>query len=122
MDLYVNKGSVRTLINSYITSLTTPKSYAVNDALKQLKNKVDLMPTITKSELFDVAQLEWWEEWSESTSDSPRECLGAGWGCSYCGVDLGEYQSQAIGEICYLDNPEKKPKLRYCPSCGKKFV
>lgn len=120
-ELYINKGAARTLIDSYITPLTTPQAYAANEAMKQLRNKFDLMPTITKSELFNTAHLVWWEEWSPSTPECPRECIGGGWQCSNCGIDLGDYMTRCGGEHCYFDRYEEKPTIAFCPCCGRKF-
>ena len=119
--LYVNKGAVRTLIDSLISRHTTSCSYSTNKALKLLKEQLNIMPTLTHSDIFRTANLVWWEEWSESTPDSPRECIGGGWQCSNCGIDLGDYMTEHGGEHCYFDKFEEKPTIAFCPSCGRKF-
>ena len=86
-----------------------------------LKEKINLMPTITKDELFHMTDLVWWEEWSPSTPEHPRECIGGGWQCGNCGIDLGEYMTKHGGEHCYFDKFEEKPSIAFCPSCGRKF-
>jgi hypothetical protein len=89
--------------------------------IRLLREKVNLMPTITKNELFHMADLVWWEEWSPATTDSPRECIGGGWQCSECGIDLGSYMTHHCGERCYFDKYEERPTIEFCPCCGRKF-
>lgn len=48
--------------------------------------------------------------------------MGGGWECSNCGIDLGEYLTEVGGEHCYFDRYEEKPKISFCPSCGRKFI
>ena len=57
---------------------------------------------------------EWFEEWSQSTPESPKECTGCGWRCGRCKVKLDDM----VG--WYWDDPYDKPKLNYCPNCGMK--
>lgn len=121
LDLYVHKGAVRTLIDSLISKYTTPSSYSGNRALKLLKEQINLMPTLTKEDITNSAELLWWEEWDEATPDYPRECTGAGWECSHCGIDLGDYMTEHGGEAHYFDKFEDKPTIAFCPSCGRKF-
>jgi hypothetical protein len=121
LDLYVHKGAVRTLIDSLISKHTTPDSYAGNKALKLLKEQINLMPTLTKEDVTNTADLLWWEEWSPATSECPRECTAAGWECSNCGIDLGDYMTEHGGEHCYFDRFEEKPTIAFCPCCGRKF-
>lgn len=61
----------------------------------------------------------WWETWSPSTPEHPRECEGRGWKCGHCGIDLKEYLEDNLSESMYLDNPELPPKLKFCPACGR---
>ena len=58
---------------------------------------------------------EWFEEWSPSTPDHPRECDECGWRCGKC--------KEALADVVggYWDDPEDKPKLKYCPNCGAKM-
>ena len=120
---YVNKDAVRTLIDRFIllNHWNTPSNYAIRGCLKKFKDNIDLMPTITKSELFNTAELVWWEEWSPSTPECPRECIGGGWKCGNCQEDLGDYLTRVGGERCYFDKFEEKPQLAFCPSCGRRF-
>lgn len=118
---YVNKDALRTVIDAYTPRFNTPTYIEIANHLKGLKNIIDLMPTITKAELYNTAELTWWEEWSESTPDAPRECVGGGWQCSNCGIDLGDYMTQHGGEHCYFDKYEEKPTIAHCPCCGRKF-
>ena len=123
LDLYVHKGAVRTLIDNTIQkcSWSTPANYAICGALKKLKDRINLMPTLTKEDITNSAELLWWDEWDEATPDYPRECTGAGWECSHCGIDLGDYMTKHGGESHYFDRFEDKPTIAFCPSCGRKF-
>lgn len=58
---------------------------------------------------------EWFEEWSPSTSEHPRECDDCGWRCGRCKVVLEDM----VGG--YWDNIFEKPKLNYCPNCGARM-
>lgn len=55
---------------------------------------------------------EWFEEWSSSTPESPKECIDCGWRCGRCKVKLDDM----VG--WYWDDPYDEPKLNYCPNCG----
>ena len=55
---------------------------------------------------------EWFEEWSPSTPESPKECIDCGWRCGRCKVKLDDM----VG--WYWDDPYDEPKLNYCPNCG----
>ena len=55
---------------------------------------------------------EWFEEWSPSTPESPKECTDCGWRCGRCKVKLDDM----VG--WYWDDPHDEPKLNYCPNCG----
>lgn len=119
---YVNKGALRTLVESFISVHTTPTTYAANSCLKRLRDRINLMPTLSYSDVTNTAYLEWWEEWSPSTPECPRECIGGGWKCNHCQVDIGEYLTMCGGERCYFDQYETMPKIAFCPSCGRKFT
>lgn len=56
---------------------------------------------------------EWFEEWNPSTPEHPAECDDCGWRCGSCKVALAD----VVGG--YWDNPDEKPKVNYCPNCGK---
>lgn len=58
---------------------------------------------------------EWYEEWSPSTTEHPRECDECGWRCHECKTPLAD----TVGG--YWDNPEEVPNLKFCPSCGAKM-
>lgn len=58
---------------------------------------------------------EWFEEWSPSTPENPRECDDCGWRCSECKSALAD----VVGG--YWDNPLEKPRLHFCPDCGAKM-
>ena len=59
-----------------------------------------------------VGEWEWFEEWSPSTPDHPRECDDCGWRCGKCKTALEDIVG---GE---WDDPDKKPNLNFCPECG----
>lgn len=67
----------------------------------------------------DTGRWVWYEEWLESNSDHPRECVEAGWACSDCGISLSAYLTGALGEAVYADNIDSPPTLKFCPHCGK---
>jgi hypothetical protein len=58
---------------------------------------------------------EWFEEWSPSTTEHPRECDDCGWRCGKCKTAL----SDVMGG--YWDDFLEKPNLSFCPSCGAKM-
>lgn len=119
MDLYINKGALRTIIEKVRN--TNFMYDQITELCDRLLCQINLMPTITKAELFNTAELVWNEIWDEGTPDYPRECVSAGWECSNCGEDIGDYLTRVSGEIHYFDNFEEKPKLDFCPCCGRKF-
>ena len=61
------------------------------------------------------ADWEWFEEWSPSTPEHPRECDDCGWRCGKCKIPLEDM----VGG--YWDDAFEKPKLSYCPNCGAKM-
>ena len=76
---------------------------------------------IGKMQSADVApvlpgQWEWFEEWDPGTPDHPRECEDCGWRCSRCKTAL----ESVVGG--YWDNPDEKPKVKFCPNCGVKMI
>lgn len=75
---------------------------------------VDNAPTI-EAEPVRHAEWEWFEEWSPSTPDNPRECEDCGWQCSRCETALEDMVGGLWGEY------ENKPDLKYCPECGAKM-
>ena len=58
---------------------------------------------------------EWFEEWSPSTPEHPKECDDCGWRCDKCKAALED----VVGG--YWDNPLEKPNLSFCPNCGAKM-
>ena len=58
---------------------------------------------------------EWFEEWSPSTPEHPRECDDCGWRCGECKSALADM----VGG--YWDDASEKPKLEYCPNCAAKM-
>lgn len=62
-----------------------------------------------------VGEWEWFEEWSPSTTDHPRECDDCGWRCGECKTALADI----VGG--YWDDPNEKPNLNFCPNCGARM-
>ena len=120
---YVNKDLVRNIIvTCYDAMIGQPlENGTIGAMFNQMINKINLLPTLSKSQLFNTAELVWWEEWSPSTPECPRECIAGGWKCGNCQEDLGDYLTRIGGERCYFDKFEEKPKLAFCPACGRKF-
>lgn len=84
-----------------------------NDAILMVKSMIH------GEKAADVAPVrhgrwEWFEEWSPSTPESPKECTDCGWRCGRCKVKLDDM----VG--WYWDDPYDEPKLNYCPNCGMK--
>ena len=70
---------------------------------------------ILQSQKQSEGEWEWFEEWSPSTPEHPRECDDCGWRCGECKTALVD----AVGG--YWDDPLEKPDLPFCPNCGAKM-
>lgn len=73
-----------------------------NDCMMRVKSMVSRAPTV------EAAHGQW--EWFDEDMGTPvtgyeREW---GWRCSHCGEELPDD----------YDNPDCRPKFRYCPNCG----
>lgn len=64
---------------------------------------------------------EWYEDWGPSTWLEPPDLNKAGWKCSNCGIDLGDYLTDCLGVNVYVDEEDKMPKIKSCPHCGAKM-
>ena len=64
---------------------------------------------------------EWYEDWGPSTWLEPPDLNKAGWKCSNCGIDLGDYLTDCLGVTVYVDEEDKMPKIKSCPHCGAKM-
>lgn len=80
-----------------------------------VKFDIEEAPTI-EAEPVRHGRWEWFEEWSPSTPESPKECIDCGWRCGRCKVKLDDM----VG--WYWDDPHDEPKLNYCPNCGGKLM
>ena len=80
----------------------------------QFSQAIAQAPTIEAAPVVH-GRWEWFEEWSPSTPDAPRECESAGWRCGRCKNALEDM----VGG--YWDNPDEEPNLNYCPNCGAKM-
>jgi hypothetical protein len=118
---YVNKDALRTVIKAHTPRFTTPTYIEIANHLRGLMSVIDLMPTLTKDDIYRTAELVWWEDWEPASGECPKELVGAGWKCSHCEEDMGEYLTKHSGERCYFDKYEEKPTLAFCPCCGRKF-
>ena len=91
--------------------------HIVNDTMYYLLDEDDskcLAENLYNADYRKVEQgeWEWFEEWSPSTSEHPRECDECGWRCGKCKEALIDM----VGG--YWDDPEDKPQLKFCPNCG----
>ena len=80
-----------------------------------IAEELGYLPTIEAKPVVH-GKWEWFEEWSPSTTEHPRECDDCGWRCSRCKIALEDM----VGG--YWDNPDEEPKLNYCPNCGVKTI
>lgn len=61
------------------------------------------------------------EEIKKATWLEPPDLINAGWKCSTCGIDLGDYLTDCLGVNVYVDEEDKIPKIKSCPHCGAKM-
>lgn len=85
-------------------------------ALEDVKNA----PTID-AEPVRHGRWEWYEDWGPFTWLEPPDLINAGWKCSTCGIDLGDYLTDCLGVNVYVDEEDKIPKIKSCPHCGAKM-
>lgn len=81
---------------------------------------IDAQPTID-AEPVRHGRWEWYEDWGPSTWLEPPDLDKAGWKCSNCGIDLGDYLTDCLGVNVYVDEEDKMPKIKICPHCGAKM-
>ena len=81
---------------------------------KEFLDKVKQAPTVDAVEVVH-SHWEWFEEWSPSTPENPRECDDCGWRCGRCKAALADM----VGG--YWDDYYEEPKLNHCPNCGAKM-
>ena len=77
-------------------------------------------PTI-EAEPVRHGRWEWYEEWGPSTWLEPPDIINAGWKCTECGIDLGEYLTAKLHEEVYVGDMDKMPEVDRCPNCGAKM-
>lgn len=58
---------------------------------------------------------EWFEEWSQSTTEHQAECQDCGWRCGECKTALEDI----VGG--YWDDIDREPMMNYCPNCGARM-
>lgn len=80
------------------------RNYCIRTAIKKTP-AADVQPVVR-------GQWEWFEDWSQSTTEHPSECEDCGWRCGRCKNTL----ENMVGG--YWDDLQKKPKLKFCPNCG----
>lgn len=101
------------------------------DALKELFDEdghlsayieeyIDNTPTI-EADPVRHGRWEWYEEWGPSTWLEPPDIINAGWKCTECGIDLGEYLTAKLHEEVYVGDMDKMPEVDRCPNCGAKM-
>lgn len=83
-------------------------------------NDIARFPTID-AEPVRHGRLEFYEDWGPSTWLEPPDLNKAGWKCSNCGIDLGDYLTDCLGVNVYVDEEDKMPKIKSCPNCGAKM-
>ena len=83
-------------------------------------NDIARFPTID-AEPVRHGRWEWYEDWGPSTWLEPPDLNKAGWKCSNCGIDLGDYLTDCLGVNVYVDEEDKMPKIKSCPHCGAKM-
>lgn len=96
--------------HSLIESVLAAGVYAVIDNAPA----VDAAPVVH-------GRWEWYEDWGPSTWLDPPDLNNAGWKCSNCGIDLGDYLTDCLGVTVYVDEEDKMPKIKSCPNCGAKM-
>lgn len=79
-----------------------------------------LCPTI-EADPVRHGRWEWYEEWGPSTWLEPPDIINAGWKCTECGIDLGEYLTAKLHEEVYVGDMDKMPEVDRCPNCGAKM-
>lgn len=125
MDEYIEKASLYNEIskleelarNRYLDTPSNSPFYPIYMA--QMQERTSIKHIIADFSSVDVAPVrhgrwEWFEEWSQSTSDHPAEYEDYGWRCSECKTALEDI----IGG--YWDDLDREPMLNYCPKCGAK--
>lgn len=84
-------------------------------------NDIARFPTID-AEPVRHGRWEFYEDWGSGMSRvDPPEPFDAGWKCSSCGIDLGDYLTDCLGVNVYVDEEDKMPKIKSCPHCGAKM-
>ena len=85
-------------------------------AIAVAKTGLDDIPVIDPESLHPQGEWEWFEEWSPSTPEHPRECNDCGWRCGKCNT---AWEDMVGG---YWDVAFEKPTLNFCPNCGVKMT
>ena len=86
----------------------------------EIDGYIDAQPTI-EAEPVRHGRWEWYEEWGPSTWLEPPDIINAGWKCTECGIDLGEYLTAKLHEEVYVGDMDKMPEVDRCPNCGAKM-
>lgn len=96
----------------------TPRDYR---ELYDIIDRIGEQPTID-AEPVRHGRWEFYEDWGSGMSRvDPPEPFDAGWKCSSCGIDLGDYLTDCLGVNVYVDEEDKMPKIKSCPHCGAKM-
>lgn len=107
------------LIFDVATTMRMQEMHKKDMALRVL-NRIDEAPTI-EAEPVRHGRWEWYEEWGPSTWLEPPDIINAGWKCTECGIDLGEYLTAKLHEEVYVGDMDKMPEVDRCPNCGAKM-
>ena len=126
MAEYIDKGALYEEIaqleelarNRYLDTPSNSPDY--QRYMAQMQERTSLKHLIADFPDTDVAPVlpgkwEWFEEWSQGTTEYPTECDDCGWRCSNCKTALED----VVGG--YWDDPYDEPKLKFCPNCGAKM-
>lgn len=108
---YVECETASKIIDNYAKAVDESGAVvvkAIKDIVEIICPAADVAPVVH-------GEWEWFEEWSPSTPDHPRECDDCGWRCGRCKNALADM----VGG--YWDDSWEKPKLGYCPECGAKM-
>lgn len=64
---------------------------------------------------------EWNEIWEVHPETHSCDLFSFGWFCTECGIELGDYLTEATGQTVIFDDDFFRPRLRSCPNCGARM-
>lgn len=90
-------------------------SYDLSIVCDYIEKYFNVVEKYADVQIVQYGHWEWFEEWSPSTPEHPREVEDCGWRCNNCKIALED----SVGG-CW-DNYTEPPDLKYCPECGAKM-